>query len=188
MHKLLKNQSTGPVVYGLVCLLPALAGVHILFPDSPGYISTFAACLSAALLCCIMYYSTQTRSVKYKLWTAASIFICLLFLLFPLNEYARHKRNIGLESCEICGYFCLKRYDNTCMVCGAEKWNNSLTPLYETKLSYIRAMQLDFFCPWESGHAPDFDHLPAEDNPLGYNKDQNWKPSVTEAEVMQACQ
>lgn len=49
----------------------------------------------------------------------------------------------NLKDCEICGYKSV--FENRCVRCLKESWNNSLLEYYDNKLEYIKEIQMDLF-------------------------------------------
>ena len=136
----------------------------------------------------VLYLTSLNASIRSKsILTIACV--TLLFCCFPLAEHqARIDASKDRITCKTCGFKSLQTQDIECSVCGCELFNSSLSPIYDKETDYIKAEQIDYFCPWDRQTEIDFYGDDHEDNPNGYIKDEKWHPLVTEKEVQKACQ
>ncbi|PWJ43194.1 hypothetical protein [Sediminitomix flava] len=85
----------------------------------------------------------------------------------------------NLESCQVCGSISMN--DQKCLSCHTERFNHDLEDEFETEAEYLRYQQLELFCTYEESEEVDFHEI---DND-GFEKDTNWRPLVSEKEVIE---
>jgi hypothetical protein len=83
-----------------------------------------------------------------------------------------------LETCKGCGRIAFK--NNECLNCGIEAFDDELKQEFETEIEYIRDEQLEYFGTDDGTEKVEF-YL--EENEV-FQLDKNWKPIVTEEEVI----
>lgn len=85
----------------------------------------------------------------------------------------------NLSTCKVCGSIAANH--TKCLSCGSDCFNDKLGEEFENETAYIKSEQLELFCTMEREEKIDF-HEEAKD---GFEKDKNWKPIVTNEEVIE---
>ncbi|MFT5618149.1 MAG: hypothetical protein ACI85I_001380 [Arenicella sp.] len=80
-----------------------------------------------------------------------------------------------LKTCQVCGYIAYK--NSECLNCRTKKFDK----VFETEIEYMKEEQLDWFSAMDKEKKVDF--YSEEENTV-FKLDQNWKPIVTEEEVI----
>lgn len=101
------------------------------------------------------------------------------------NKIDHFNKNLFLDlsTCLVCGTIAFK--NNKCMSCGSISYDEAKKDAnyeeFKTELDYLKNEQLELFETLEEGEKVEF-YL--DEDPL-FKLDKNWKPIVTEAEVIQ---
>jgi len=83
-----------------------------------------------------------------------------------------------VKNCKICGRIAVE--NSTCLSCGSEVYNDSMKDEHGTLNDYIREEQLFLFSLTDEEEKVDF----LMDDECDFELDPDWKPIVTEEEVM----
>lgn len=127
------------------------------------------------------------RLVRTKTHLTKSIVIiigvvAISFLSIALQSYAK---KVTHEICEICGFISVDKETHECQICVSKEWNDKLMTGYAGKEEYIKEEQLFWFSTESSFEKVNF-YLPdGEKNEVNFPKSGNWKPLVTEKEVIE---
>lgn len=84
------------------------------------------------------------------------------------------------ELCDCCGHVAF--LEDECRHCGYYAWDPEIWEQYPDEQSYLKAEQLQYFSTYEKGDPVEF--YPEEQHPF-FRLKRSWKPSVTEAEVLE---
>lgn len=82
-----------------------------------------------------------------------------------------------LEGCEVCGLMAI--YDEECIHCGSELWNESLKYEFDSKKEYIKEEQLWHFEP-EDNEPMDISNKASKE----FKSYADWVPLITKAELL----
>ena len=84
-----------------------------------------------------------------------------------------------LETCKICGSIAMNK--KKCLSCDSNSFNNELKEEFKNEIDYIKSEQLELFYTNDKDEKVEF----YGDEKDGFEKDENWKPIVTEKEVIE---
>ena len=107
-------------------------------------------------------------------------------LLLLLDQYIDVPENISAykkqllaetEDCPVCGMKAM--WEDTCLCCWADKFDEDLGDIYDSETAYIKEEQLDLFSTDEKGEEI---RLVYEEK-TSFERSRFWKPSVTVEEV-----
>jgi len=85
----------------------------------------------------------------------------------------------NLETCKICGSIAMNK--KKCLSCGSDCFNNELKEEFKNEIDYIKSEQLELFCTDDKDEKVEF----YENEKDGFERDKNWKPIVSEKEVIE---
>jgi len=85
----------------------------------------------------------------------------------------------NLETCKVCGIIAFNR--KKCLSCRSNCFNQELKKEFESEVEYLKSEQLELFCIDDKNGKVKF----YEDENDGFERDENWKPIVTEKEVIE---
>ncbi|MBX2897893.1 MAG: hypothetical protein KF763_20795 [Cyclobacteriaceae bacterium] len=132
-----------------------------------------------------IYHLVRTKTHLRK--TIVIITGFLTIVLFSISFQSYSKR-LTYDTCEICGFVSVDRKTFECQMCVEKKWDSSIMTGYTDKNQYIKEEQLFWFRTESKTEKVNF-YLPeGERNEDNYPKDKNWRPIVTEAEVIEYSQ
>ncbi|MDR2839900.1 MAG: hypothetical protein LBV75_01345 [Paludibacter sp.] len=86
---------------------------------------------------------------------------------------------LRLKSCPVCGFKAVDN-DGYCLHCYCEMWNESIKEEFPDQQAYIRENQLEAFATYNQNEKVDF-----YEKTTGFEKNTDWKPLVTEDEVLE---
>ena len=146
----------------------------------PGITNTIISGLLGGLGAVIgfgVYSFAKTKKRAVKIITLIGLtLVCFTALIVIVNL-----SKLKLQTCEICGYKAIKPKDTECQFCGSTTWHvEKANSSYSTKAEWIKDEQLFWFRIDSLNENINFFTPDYED---GYEKDKNWKPTVTEQEI-----
>ncbi|MFM7853028.1 MAG: hypothetical protein ACKO96_14210 [Flammeovirgaceae bacterium] len=127
------------------------------------------------------------RLVKAKTHWIKSIvivtsIICISLLSIPIQSFSKR---LTYDTCDICGFVSVDKQTHECQMCVSKEWDDKMMTGYTGKEQYIKEEQLFWFSTESSGEKVNF-YLPeGERNKNKFPKDENWKPLVTDQEVIE---
>jgi hypothetical protein len=127
------------------------------------------------------------RLVKAKTHWIKSIvivisIICISLLSIPIQSFSKR---LTYDTCDICGFVSVDKQTHDCQMCVSKEWDDKMMTGYTDKEQYIKEEQLFWFSTESSGEKVNF-YLPeGERNRNKFPKDENWKPLVTDQEVIE---
>ncbi len=86
----------------------------------------------------------------------------------------------NLTTCPTCGYIAYKK--TKCLSCRTESFKTAIFVEEENEADYMRQEQLEYFCTDHKDEAVEF--YPKKEKDDIFEFDKNWKPIVTESEVI----
>lgn len=108
--------------------------------------------------------------------------LATIALSSPIQSYSMKMK---YDTCEVCGFVSVDKKTHVCQMCVSEKWDEQRMTGYADKQEYIEEEQLFWFATESATEKVNF-HLPeGEKNKKQFLKDENWKPLVTEQEVIE---
>lgn len=133
-----------------------------------------------ALIGFVLYYILKEKSVKLKIISYLSIVLILIGIVQLIFSITKEQ----LPTCDICGYESVDSAKQTCHVCGNDTWKEvSTLHTYNSKKKWIKEEQLFWFAIDNAKEKPNF-YLPNKEE--GYDKDPEWKPSISEKDLKKA--
>ncbi len=129
-----------------------------------------------------IHYMSLKRGMKFR-WLTTGIFAVLtLGVGFGLTK-AFAIDHSHLKTCPVCGFVSLEAVEAICPVCQV-KFNNLDAKVegYESEAEYLVALQTMYFMPIPPDTTIDF-FAPCKVQG-NYQKDPNWKPSVSKQDVL----
>lgn len=128
-----------------------------------------------------VYRLVRTKSNWTKSIVIVIGVIAISLLSIPLQSYSKR---LTYDACDICGFVSVDRKDQECKVCASRVWDETLMTGYTDKEEYVREEQLFWFATRDSTEKVNL-YLPeGERNDGKFPKKENWKPSVTQADVL----
>ena len=128
----------------------------------------------------VLFYFLKEKSVKTKIIS----FVISLLVLIGIVQITYSITKPRFPTCAICGYESIDEENQTCHVCGNDTWKNHLLKrTYPNKKAWIREQQLFWFAIDNAKEKPNF-YLPNKEE--GYDKDPEWKPSISETDLKKA--
>lgn len=130
-----------------------------------------------------IHYRTYQRPPRFRLMAQGGYALVLLFGSFVLWQSFSipHDR---LLTCPVCGFHTLYGEGDLCKVCNVEVSEDAAAlEDYASVKEYIQAEQMMYFLPEKVGEKVDFfAPYPGKE---GYRKDPDWKPIVSEQDVLE---
>jgi len=110
--------------------------------------------------------------------------VAISLLSNPIQSYSKR---LTYDSCDVCGFVSVDKKTHKCQICASDEWNDELMTGYTDKDQYVKEEQLFWFSTVSSAEKVNF-YLPAgERNDDNFPKNENWKPLVTENEIIDHC-
>jgi hypothetical protein len=123
---------------------------------------------------------TKTHWTKSIVITISIIAISLLSI-----RIQAYSKRLAYDTCDVCGFVSVDKETHECQMCVSKKWDDELMTGYADKEQYVKEEQLFWFATENSVEKVNF-YLPeGERNDDKFPKDKNWKPWVTEKEVIE---
>ncbi|UXE68803.1 MAG: hypothetical protein KA713_09610 [Chryseotalea sp. WA131a] len=127
------------------------------------------------------------RLVKAKTHWIKSIvivtsIICIILLSIPIQSFSKR---LTYDTCDICGFVSVDKQTHECQMCVSKEWDDKMMTGYTDKEQYIKEEQLFWFSTESSGEKVNFYIPEGERNKNKFPKDGNWKPLVTDQEVIE---
>ena len=178
-----EKKGTWESVYIVGFYIPILATISDLVGNSVERIPlTIISLLLAAGLGLGVYRLIRTKTHLTKSMVIIIGVVAISVLSIPLQSYSK---KLKYDSCDVCGFVSVDRETHECQMCVSKKWDDELMTGYADKEQYVKEEQLLWFATENSVEKVNF-YLPeGERNDDKFPKDENWKPLVTEKEVIE---
>ena len=160
--------------------------IGIFWASKEEFATDFITKLTASLLLCglggglgyLLYSLTKPKSTIVRIISLSTFLGLSIFTLTVINNLTKPV----LQTCEICGCKAIKPNEKECQACGSSTWEiekNNMT--FKTKSDWIKEEQLFLFSIDSLNQKIDF-YAEEPGNP--YEIDKNWKPIITEQEIL----
>jgi len=178
-----EKKGTWELVYVIGFYLPIWATISDLVENSIERIPlTIIGLILSVGLGLGTYHLMKTKTHLIKSIVIIIVAVIISFLSLSFQSFSKRLTN---ETCDICGFVSVDKKTFECQICASEKWDDKRMTGYADKKQYVTEEQLFWFSTESSTEKVNF-YLPGgERNDNKFPKDENWKPLVTENEVIE---
>ncbi len=176
----------------LFLVLPLVSIMTSLNTIDFGVIKTTILCTVLGIIGLILYekvkqHSNKTKTIVLLIWITSIVIITIVFVKI-FSKIDNNLKEDYTITCPVCGYIELSKDDKLCGECFVEFTEKEMKAEgYINMDEFLREEQFYYFCD-DTISSTHVNFYTPKINEEGFKKDMNWKPIVSQEEILNCRQ